>query len=96
MRDQSSNHLYILNVNFESINKNRATLMKEFLNAGIITQVHYIPVILHPHFKKIGYNEKNFPNSFKYYQNALTIPLFYDLSDEQQTYIIKQVKKLIG
>ena len=46
--------------------------------------------------KKIGYNEKNFPNSFKYYHNALTIPLFYDLSDEQQAYIIKQVKKLIG
>ena len=95
-RDQSSNHLYILNVNFESIGKNRATLMKEFLDVGIITQVHSIPVILHPHFKKIGYDEKNFPNSFKYYRNALTIPLFYDLSDEQQAYVIKQVKKLIG
>ena len=40
--------------------------------------------------------KKNFPNTFKYYDGALTIPLFYDLSDEQQTYVIDQVKKLIS
>ena len=95
-RNNSSNHLYILDVSFESLGKNRATLMKEFFDAGITTQVHYIPVVMHPFYREIGYDLKNIPNSLKYYQGALSIPLYYDLTEEQQAYVIKQVKKLIG
>ena len=40
--------------------------------------------------------KKNFPNSLEYYNGALTIPLFYDLSNKQQLYIINKVKRLIG
>ena len=52
MRDFSSNHLYILKINFEKLGKTRASLMRELKNAGIMTQVHYIPVSLHPYFQK--------------------------------------------
>ena len=70
--------------------------MNEFKKPGIITQVHYIPVISHPYFKKKNYKIKNFPNSYRYYNSALSIPLFYDLTNKQQLYVINQVKKLIG
>ena len=96
MRNLSSNHLYILKINFNKLKKNRAKLMNEFKKAGIITQVHYIPVISHPYFKKKNYKIKNFPNSYRYYNSALSIPLFYDLTNKQQLYVINQVKKLIG
>ena len=52
MRDLSSNHLYILKINFDKLGKTRADLMEKFKDAEIITQVHYIPVILHPYFQK--------------------------------------------
>ena len=96
MRDFSSNHLYILKINFEKLGKTRADLMKEFKRAEIITQVHYIPVISHPYFEKKSYKSSDFPNSYNYYNSALSIPLFYDLTDKQQLFVIEKVKKLIG
>ena len=83
MRDFSSNHLYVLRINFKKLGKTRADLMKEFKAAEIITQVHYIPVVLHPYFKKKNYKNYDFPNSYNYYSSALSIPLFYDLTDKQ-------------
>jgi len=96
MRDFSSNHLYILRINFKKLSKTRTSLMEELKNVGIMTQVHYIPVISHPYFQKKNYKDSNFPNCYNYYNSALSIPLFYDLTDKQQSYVIDQVKKLIG
>jgi len=96
MRKLSSNHLYILNIDFKKIGKTRAYLMNEFIKKEIITQVHYIPVTSHPYFKKKKYKKTNLTNSYDYYNNCLSIPLFYDLSEKQQSHVISQVKKLIG
>ncbi len=96
MRDLSSNHLYILRINFKKLKKTRAELMNQFKKIGIITQVHYIPVINHPYFNKKKYKINSFPNSLDYYNSALSIPIFYDLTNKQQLYIIDKVKKLIG
>ena len=84
MRDRSSNHLYILKIDFRKLGKSRKILMEELKKAEIITQVHYIPVISHPYFQKKNYKKKDFPNSYDYYNSALSIPLFYDLTDKQQ------------
>ena len=67
-----------------------------FKEKEIGTQVHYIPVTSHPYFKDKGYNKNNLPNSYEYYEGALTIPLYYGLTSKQQTHVINQVKKLIG
>jgi dTDP-4-amino-4,6-dideoxygalactose transaminase len=96
MRDLSSNHLYILKVNFKQLGKSRAKLMVDLKNEGIVTQVHYIPVTSHPFFKEKNYDLDNLTNAYSYYEKALSIPLFYDLSEEQQQYVIEKVKKLIG
>ena len=96
MRNFSSNHLYVLKINFKKLGKTKERLMEEFKSAEIITQVHYIPVISHPYFKIKNYKNSNFPNSYNYYNSALSIPLFYALTDKQQSYVIDQVKKLIG
>jgi dTDP-4-amino-4,6-dideoxygalactose transaminase len=85
-----------LKIDFQKLGKTRANLMNEFKRAEIITQVHYIPVIAHPYFQKKNYKKDNFPNTFDYYNSALSIPLFYDLTDKQQLYVIAQVKRLIG
>jgi|TARA_B110000438_G_scaffold292370_1_gene330619 perosamine synthetase len=96
MRERSSNHLYILLINFRKLKKTRSFIMKKFLALGIITQVHYIPVFNHPYYKnKISYKKKC-PNSISYYNSALSIPLYYDLSKRQQEYVIKTVKEIIG
>ena len=51
-RSLSSNHLYILNINFGKMKISRNFFMKELLKKNIITQVHYIPIPLHPYYEK--------------------------------------------
>ena len=63
---------------------------------GIGSQVHYIPVPLHPYYKKnFNYNLKKIQNSMKYYSDALSIPLYYSLNKKDQKKIIRTLIELI-
>lgn len=95
-REQSGHHLYVLRIDFDSIGLNRAQLMQELKSRGIGSQVHYIPVPAHPHYRRLGFKPENYPNAQKYYQEALSIPLFYDLTDDQQEQVISAIKELVG
>lgn len=64
---------------------------------GIGVQVHYMPLHLHPFYKKsFGYKEGDFPMAEKYYEGAITIPLFPKMTDEDVKYVIQSVKKAIN
>lgn len=95
-RDQSGHHLYVLLIDFDSIGLSRGQLMQELRSRGIGSQVHYIPVPTHPHYRRLGHRPEDYPNAQKYYQKALSIPLFYDLTDDQQEQVISAVKELMG
>ncbi len=95
-REWSAHHLYPVRINFSAAGMSRAALMKELRQQGIITQVHYIPVVLHPHYHNLGFNIKDYPNASAYYQEALSIPLFYDLTEEQQDKVIETLQLLIN
>jgi perosamine synthetase len=95
-RDESGHHLYVLRIDFDEIGTNRAQLMQTLRKRDIGTQVHYIPVPNHPHYRKLGQLPDAFPNAQKYYQEALSIPLFYDLTEQQQNYVIAAIQELVG
>src|SRR3989338_791571 len=78
-RDASGHHLYVLRIDFEGLGINRGQLMQALKEKKIGSQVHYIPVPAQPHYRKLGFSPTDYPNAQKYYQEALTIPLFYDL-----------------
>lgn len=69
--------------------------MKDLRARGILTQVHYIPVPAHQLYRKLGFKPEDYPHAKKYYEEALTIPLFYDLTDAQQQHVIASVKELV-
>ncbi len=94
-RDLSGHHLYVLRINFNSISMNRALLMKELKDRGINTQVHYIPVPMQPYYQKKGLCLSDYPNSIEYYEEALSIPLFFDLTTLQQEYVISVFRDLV-
>jgi perosamine synthetase len=95
-RDNSAHHLYILRINFEESPATRAELMWSLRNKGIITQVHYIPVPAHPYYRKLGCDPKDYPNAWKYYSEALSIPLFFDLTNDQQQFVLDSLCELVG
>ena len=69
--------------------------MKALKDKGIITQVHYIPVVNHPYYKNKGYNSENLPNTNNYYSEALSLPLYYSLDESDQDYVIDCLKNII-
>ena len=73
----------------------RNFFMKELKKKKIITQVHYIPIPLHPYYYKEGFNMKRLKNSDNYYQQALSIPIFFKLNPSAQLKVIKSVKKIL-
>lgn len=94
--DGSGRHLYVLRINFEAVGMSRGQFMHELRTREIGSQVHYIPVPAQPYYRKLGFKPENYPNAQCYYQEALTIPLFYDLTDEQQHHIICTLKELLS
>jgi perosamine synthetase len=94
-RDQSAHHIYVLQIDFESIGLHRGEFMRQMKLDGIGSQVHYIPVPSQPYYQKIGFQTHEYPNAQKYYEQALSIPLFYSLTDAQQEKVISVIKDLL-
>ena len=87
----SSWHLYVIWVD-QSI---RRTLYDYLHEHGIGVNVHYIPVHTQPYYQDRGFRTGQYPNAEKYYAGAITLPLYYGLSDPEQEYIVAMIKKWI-
>jgi UDP-4-amino-4,6-dideoxy-N-acetyl-beta-L-altrosamine transaminase len=86
----SSFHLYIIRIpKTESLN--RREVFERLCYHGIGVNVHYIPVYRHPYYRKFGFDYSNFPESESYYSQAITIPLFPTLTEEQQDIVAKVI-----
>ena len=95
-RDLSANHLYVVNIDFNKCKFSRASLMTKMRELGIVTQVHYIPIPMHPYYSKLGFNMNNLANAKNYYNHCLSLPIFYDLSEHQQKYVVDFLKTYVG
>ncbi len=95
-REISGHHLYVIRIDFTAISLSRNELMMELRNRGIGSQVHYIPVPSQPFYRKLGFKPEDYPNANNFYKEALSIPLFYDLTDEQQNLVIDSLKELVS
>ena len=94
-RNYSSNHLYILNYDFNKSRFSRNHLMKELNKRNIVTQVHYIPIPLQLFYKKMGYNMHNLEKAQEYYNKCISLPIYYDLDSGQQKFIINSLNEIM-
>lgn len=89
-------HLCVVTIDFAARNKTRTDLMNKLQEKGIGTQVHYIPLYRHPFLGKQSTNlSEYFPGMESYYAQALSLPLYYDLTEEQVVNIANTLKQLI-
>jgi perosamine synthetase len=95
-RDFSSHHLYPVRINFAAADIPRSTFMNALRQRGVTTQVHYIPVTIQPFYQRLGCISKNYPKSNKYYEEALSLPLYVDLTNKQQDEIIALLLEFLG
>lgn len=90
-RDLSGHHLYVIKVDFEAAGITRANFMLDLRKQGIGTQVHYIPVPMHPIYANFGHSMSELPVAAAYYEKALSIPLFYSLTDSEQNLVVSEI-----
>ena len=61
------------------------------------TQVHYIPIHYQPYYQNYyGYKKGDFPNAERYYEQALSIPLYPKMTDTEIDYVIKNIIDIVG
>lgn len=80
-------HLYVIQV------PNRKEMYDHLKKLNIFTQVHYIPVHLMPFYRKLGWQQGDFPVAESYYEKCLSLPMYPSLTSEEQDYVIESVKK---
>lgn len=87
-------HLYILRVNPEHLSIGRAQFFDAMGKENIICNVHYIPIYYFPYYEKLGYKKGLCPNAEAYYDECITIPLYYAMSDQDVDDVIHAVQKI--
>lgn len=87
----NSYHLYVIQVK----NKDRRQVFDALHKAGIGVNVHYIPVYTQPYYREHGYREVNCSNAWEYYTRAISLPLYPDLTYEEQDYVIEKVRDAV-
>jgi UDP-4-amino-4,6-dideoxy-N-acetyl-beta-L-altrosamine transaminase len=76
---RSAYHLYPIRVPFGQRRRVYDTLHR----AGVLVNVHYIPIHTQPYYRALGFRHGDFPNAEHYYAEALSLPMFVDLTDAQ-------------
>ena len=91
----SAYHLYVIRLHKEQATKNHLQLFQELRSRNILVNVHYIPVHLQPYYQALGFRQGSFPNAESYYQEALSLPMFPTLTDEEQNYVSRSLAKVL-
>ncbi len=93
----SSYHLYVIRFKFDEFNKAKSQreIYQEFKKVGVLANLHYIPVYRQPYYKRMGFSKGYCPEAELYFKEALTIPLYPDLTKSQQNYVINQLERII-
>lgn len=89
----SAYHLYVIRLQLDSITKNHPQVFQELRENGIGVNLHYIPVHTQPYYQKLGFKEGQFPEAEKYYSEAVSLPLYPTMSEEQQDRVIEVLQK---
>lgn len=84
-------HLYVIQVP----DGRRKEIYDKLQASGIHANVHYIPVYMHPYYQEHGYKDVHCINAEKLYKNIISLPLYYDLTYDEQDYVIEKVKQIL-
>ncbi len=89
----SALHLYPVQT---ARSEDRKAIFDSLRSAGVGVNVHYIPIHLHPYYRDLGFNPGDFPNAEAYYSRAISLPMYPDLTLDEQTLIQTALQNAIA
>lgn len=91
----TTRHLYILRIRPELLTIDRAQFFATLGAENICCNVHYIPTYYFPYYEKLGYKKGLCPKAEKLYDEMITLPLYYAMSDQDVEDVIHAVTKIV-
>jgi dTDP-4-amino-4,6-dideoxygalactose transaminase len=88
-------HLYVVRLQLDELRTTHAQVFAALREQGIGVNLHYIPVHTQPHYQRMGFQAGDFPEAERYYAEAISLPMFQTMSEEQQDVVISALKKAL-
>ncbi len=92
----SGYHLYVIRLKLDEINKTQRQVYEAILAAGILVNLHYIPIYRQPYYEAMGFNVGYCPQAELYYSTAISIPLYPGLTIVQKNRVIETIREVIN
>lgn len=89
-------HLYVIRLKLSKTAKTHRQVFEALRAGGIGINLHYIPIHMQPYYQKLGFNTGDFPEAERYYETAISLPLFPALTSEQQDRVVGAIKLLLN
>ena len=98
LKQEHAYHLYVLKVNFPHFKISRKSFFEKMRKTGIVCQVHYVPVYRQPYYRRtISQGAvKKYKNSEKYYAEAVSLPIYYSMTDSDARKVSASVRGILG
>ncbi len=88
-------HLYVIRVNPRSLRIGRDQVIEELRSRGIGSSVHFIPLHLHSLYQKhLGYRKGQFPQAEQHFENAISLPIFPGMTDEEIDRVLHGLREI--
>ncbi|TWX54036.1 UDP-4-amino-4,6-dideoxy-N-acetyl-beta-L-altrosamine transaminase [Colwellia hornerae] len=91
----SGRHLYVIRLKLDEISLSHQEVFEQLRENGIGVNLHYIPVHTQPYYKGLGFKQGQFPIAERYYTDAISIPLFHVMTNEQQDEVVKVLSTIL-
>lgn len=94
--NRSAYHLYVVQLDAQKVAKPHRQIFDELRGAGIGVNVHYMPVHAQPYYQQLGFTEGAFPVAENYGAHALSLPIYPELTREQQIFVVDKLKAALN
>ena len=88
-------HLYVIRLKLNELKASRKQIFEALRAKGIGVNVHYIPVHTQPYYENLGFKLGDFPVAEAYYDTAISLPMYPDLTDDQIQYVYESLKEVL-
>lgn len=88
-------HLYVIRLQLDNIRRTHREVFEFLRERGIGVNLHYIPVHTQPCYQRMGFKQGDYPQAESYYSEAISLPMFQTMSEEQQDTVITALRKAV-